>query len=72
MGNNISRVTSHKFLGIMVDETLHFDVHIDKLCSKVSQSKCVICPVSNVGPDNVLQSLYYTLIFSRITYAISA
>ena len=27
-GNNLSRSTSHKFLSVMIDETLKFDVHI--------------------------------------------
>ena len=35
--NNISRVTSHKFLGVMFDETLKFDVHINKICTKICE-----------------------------------
>ena len=37
-GNNIVRVTSHTFLGVMIDQTLEFDVHVLKVCTKVSQS----------------------------------
>ena len=37
-GNNKSRVTSQKFLGVMIHETFKFDVHISKVSTKVSQS----------------------------------
>ena len=31
--NNISRVTDHKLLGVMNDEALKFNVHINKACT---------------------------------------
>ena len=70
--NNIYRVTSHKFPEVMIDETLKFDVSINKVCTKVSQSIGVITRVSNMVPDNVLHSLYYALMYLRLTYAICA
>ena len=56
----------------MIDETLKFDAHINKVCTKVSQSIGVIQRVSNMVPDSALHSLYYALIYSRITYAVCA
>ena len=37
-GNNISRVTSRKFLWVMIDENLKINVHINKVCAKVLSS----------------------------------
>ena len=71
-GNNISRVTFHNFQGVLIDEILKFKVHINKVCTKVSQSIGVIRRVSNMVLDNVLHSLYYALAYSRITCAICA
>ena len=70
--NDLSNVTSHKFLGVMIDETLKFDIHIIKICTKGSQPIGGTRRVSNMVPDNVLHSLYYALACSRITYAICA
>ena len=36
-GNDVSGVTSHKFLGVTMDEILKLDVHINEICTKVSQ-----------------------------------
>ena len=30
-GNNVARITSHDFLGVMFEETLKFNVHINKV-----------------------------------------
>ena len=43
--NNIFTATSHKLLEVMMDETLKFDVHISKVCTKVLQSIGVPCTV---------------------------
>ena len=55
-----SRVTSHKFLGVMIDETLKFDVHMNEVCTNILQ------PVLSDKlplPDNVLLNLYCALIY---------
>ena len=46
-GDDIFRVNSYKFLGIIIDETLKFDVYINKICTKVSQSIGVIIYQTN-------------------------
>ena len=37
-GDEISRVNSDKFIGVMNDKTFKIDVLINKVCTKVSQS----------------------------------
>ena len=36
-GNKIDQVKSQKLLGVILDDELSFDEHIDKLCSKLAQ-----------------------------------
>ena len=60
-GSNVSRFISHKLLGAMSDETLEFDVHINKVCTKVSEPLGVIRRVSNRMPDNVFSSFTIVL-----------
>ena len=71
-GQPIARTFHHKFLGPVIDDKLKFDMHINKLCSKVSLSFRVMRHISHLVPVEVVRNLYYTLIYSRLTYAISA
>ena len=71
-GQPIARTSNHKFLGVFIDDKLKFDIHINKLCSKVSQSIGIMRRISHLVPLNVLRNLYNTLIYSRLTYAITA
>ena len=57
--NKKIRGTSHKYLGITLDKTLKFDVHINKVCIKVSHINGLTRRISNMVPDSALQSLYY-------------
>ena len=68
----IARTYNHKFLGVFINDKLKFDIHIHKFCSKVSQSIGIMRRISHLVPLNVLRNLYYTLIYSRLTYAINA
>jgi len=69
-GQNIERVCSHKFLGVIIDETLKFDVHIYELCVRISQSIGIMRRVSDMVPLSVLRKLYYALLFSWLTYEV--
>ena len=71
-GQPIAETSNHKFLGVFIDDKLKFDMHINKLCSEVSQSIGMMRRISHLVPVKVLWILYYTLIYSRLTYAITA
>ena len=71
-GPPIARTSHHKLLGIFIDDKLKFDMLTKKLCLKVSQSIGVMRRISYLVPTEVIRNLYYTLIHSRLTYAINA
>ena len=71
-GQPIAKTSNHKFRGIFIDDKMKFDKHINKLCSKLSQSTVIIRRILHMVPLNVLRSLYYKLIYSRLTYAVTA
>ena len=54
-GQDIERVCSHKLLRVVIDETLQFDVHINKLCVKISQSIGIMRRVSNMVSNMAMQ-----------------
>ena len=64
----IERVTETKFLGVIVDEKLHWKKHIDSVITKVSRSIGILYKARyRVGFDQ-LKQLYFTLIEPSILY----
>lgn len=65
-------VDSHKFLGIVIDNRLRFEEHIDRLSATLARSIGVMHRVSKFVTPHTLRSLYYSLVYSRISYAVTA
>jgi len=66
----LHRVVKSKFLGIFLDENLSFGPHIDYLCKQVSQAVGMLNRLSSVMPHAVRVLVYFSLIYSRLTYGI--
>ena len=62
----ISQVRHTKFLGLLVDEKLKFNVHVKAICTKISKSVGIIFRLNSFLPTTVLIELYYTLIFLHL------
>jgi hypothetical protein len=69
--HNAGITKNFKLLGIMLDEYLSFDSHINQLCSKIAKSLYVINRVKNTLPKDSLVTLYFALIHSHISYCTS-
>ena len=57
-----------KFLGIILDDKLKFNHHIDYICNKISKSIGIIYRLKDVLPRHCLFSLYYSFIYPYLTY----
>jgi len=68
--NLIARVTEAQFLGVTIDDKLSFKQHVEQLCGKLSKTVGMLNRISNLIPPNVKLSIYYSLIFSRVSYGI--
>ena len=66
----IEKETSIKYLGLMIDENLKFDTHIENLCKKLSQTIFILRRLSKFCSEDVLLTAYYSLFLSRLRYAI--
>jgi len=66
----LQRVTVSKFLGIILDEGLSFAPHINNLCKQISQSVGMLGRLSALMPRAARVLVYYSLIYSRLTYGI--
>ena len=68
----ISSVRSIKYLGIMIDCHLKWDIHINYLISKLRYTTYRFKYLSRLLSINQMRTLYYALIESHITYGIVA
>ena len=67
----ISRVDTVKFLGVILDESLSFRFHVRDISLKISRNLGVIRRLCNLVPNNVMWSLYYSLVHPYIIYSIN-
>ena len=67
----MEKVTSIKFLGIIISETLTWDDHIKSLNSKLSKISGSLFKLGKCLPKDLLRSVYFALINSQLIYGIS-
>ena len=70
-GNVIEYVTNFNFLGLILDENLSFDLHIQKISNKISRSLGTLNKLKRFLPQHTLLLLYNSLILPHLQYAIS-
>jgi len=69
--NNDGPTRSFKLLGVLLDEYLSFDEHINSLCAKISKSLFCINRIKNFVNQNTLKTLYFAMVHSHLTYCLS-
>ena len=67
---NIERTQCQKFLGVLLDENLNFQSHINSICLKISRATGIIRKMKDLVPPNILTKLYYALVYPHVIYAI--
>ena len=68
----LTKVSTVKFLGALRDENLTFKDHVNKVTSNISKSVGVMRRLHCHWPANVMIKLYYSLVYSHLTYALLA
>ena len=66
----IECVKEFNFLGVLLNENLNWNPHINRTCKKISQSIGIINKLKHFLPSNILKTLYDSLIHSRMNYGI--
>ena len=69
-GININFELNTKFLVVIMDNKLHFSVHIDGVCRRVSMSLGILKKLSLVFPFGALRKIYYSMVHPFLTYII--
>ena len=71
-GTDIECVRSMKYLGVILDNNLNFNLHIDMISSKLSKSVGILTRVGNYLPSGTMLSLYYSIVHPFLSYCILA
>ena len=67
----IKRASHIKFLGVILDENLTWNHHINELCSKLKRLFHIFYNIRNLLLKDNIKTIYYALVYSRIKYGIS-
>ena len=70
MNETITNVPSVKFLGLLVDDTLNWDKHINQIASKLSTASYAVWTLTPLLSLNALKMLYFSYAHSIISYSI--
>ena len=65
----IPLVKHTKFLGVTIDENLNWSGYINNVISKLSVNKNLIGRKHNILNDHAKKCIYYSHIYSHISYA---
>ena len=68
----LKKVSTVKFLGVTLDENLTYRDHVNKVTGKISMSVGVMRRLHCQLPANEMVKLYYSLVYSHLTYALLA
>jgi hypothetical protein len=60
-----------KLLGVLIDEYLSFEDHVNSLCNKISKSLFCIKRIKNFVNQETLKTLYFAMIHSHLVYCIN-
>ena len=69
-GCKLTRITSTKFLGMIIDENLTWKSHIENVCKLCSRNLGVLNKVKHFLPKNSLYQLYCSFILPYLLYGI--
>ena len=61
-----------KYLGLLIDEHLNWREQVSATTKKISRSVGIICKLRSCLTSSLLLTLYYSLVYSHLTYGIHA
>ena len=56
----VEQVESHKRLGLIIDEDLTYEVHVDELCNKLSKCLGLLCHINPYLKKKIRESFNLT------------
>jgi hypothetical protein len=59
-------MSSTKFLGLRIDETLSWKYHIDQLVTKLSSARYAVRTVNYLMSQETLRMIYFSYVYSMV------
>ena len=69
-GERINRTPAAKYLGLLTDEKLTLNVHVEHVCKKLSKICGIFCYLRHYICQKTVLVLYYSLVNSHVLYGI--
>lgn len=69
-GDLIEKKSDVKFLGLILQDNLKWEKHIDYVCNKINRNSYILKRLSQYLPANLLLTIYYGVIYSHLNYGI--
>ena len=66
----IGKVNNFKYLGVIMNNTLGWQDHIEYLCTKISKAAGAMYRLKNKAPITVLKLIYHSLVDSHLRFGI--
>ena len=60
-----------KFLGVLLDKNLRFDVHTQMIRKKISKSIGILYKIKNLVPYSCMKSIYFSFVNSYLQYCLA-
>jgi len=70
--DSIEYVDEVNFLGLTIDTNLNFKCHVNNISKKISKSIGMINRIGSFVPPEAKMKIYFSLIYSRVSYGIVA
>ena len=67
---SIERVTNIKYLGVIIDEKLNWNMHINFVCDSLVKFFGIFNHIKHKVTQKVVRQLYYGFIYSKIAYGL--
>ena len=66
--SKLSPVPNVNYLGVVLDEFLSWDAHVNNLCKKLAQNNGILSKLRHYVPQKTCISVYFSLFYSFILY----
>ena len=63
-----NNVNSVEYLGVILDEGLHWNFHINQLSLKLIKVKAMFCKICHYVNETILRSVYHAIFQSHLSY----
>ena len=69
-GIKINKITNCKYLGVFIDDSLNWSIHIDYIYKKIIKFTSFFYKLRAIVPRDCLRKLFYTFVYPYINYGV--